>query len=453
MKRGAGSGLLLAVLWAALAAPAMAGWRPLAEPAPAFASWNGREVGAAARNPVLDIPAQTLRGAWLRFSGDVDSAASGMQFLLTALENDAISTRSVPSLCVARGPSRARCSSVLWVPPQATRVRLVVWAAQAPGHIQDVQLETAAGRSAVEQPHAGVEQLLGLVQERYYRSDEVDWPALRAQFDAIPAPPADVDPLPTMAQLLRDRLPGNRHTSIRLAHDTNVPASDIELPTCRQATPDVWVLRLPGALFTAPSAVQRYVRTAHRCMRTVPVEARWIVDLRGNGGGNMLPMLASIEEFFPPGPLLTFLDGRRRSTGLVSLARTGIVQDGRIAVAYPTRPGRRRTAPVGVLMNSNCGSSCEVVVASFLGRPQTRLFGQATSGLTTGNVPHPLGEHYSLFLTEGYMADRCGLAVPERIAPDVALDPGDEAAAIAQVRAMPSAPTRNKPTCPLGPRE
>lgn len=453
MKPRAWTGLLLAWLWAALPAPAGAQWRRLAEPTEVLASWEGQEVGAGAPNPLLDVPAQPLRGAWLRFSGEIDEAASGMQFVLTAFEDKTIYTRSVQSLCAVRESSRTRCSGVLWVPPQATRIRLVVWAAQAPSHIHDVALEVADSGRPAERPQPDLERLLDLVQERYYRSEEVDWPLLRAQLASIPLPPADTDLLPTAAQLLRFRLPGNRHTFVRLTSDLSVPAADIELPTCRQAAPDLWMLRLPGASFSEPAAVRRYVDAAHRCMRDVPVRARWIVDLRSNSGGNMLPMLASIEEFFPTGPLLALLDGRRTHTGIVSLARTGIVQDGRTVAAYRTRPGRRRTATVGVLMNASCGSSCEVVAVSFLGRPHTRLLGEPTAGLTTGNVPYPLDAHYSLLLTEGYMGDRCGHAVPERIAPDVALDPRDEAAAIALVREMPSGLPVTKPVCPLRPRE
>ncbi|WP_427914841.1 S41 family peptidase [Ramlibacter sp. MMS24-I3-19] len=424
----------------ACAAPANT-WHQVDSVAPALSSWEGREVGKTFPNPFTDLPAQNVHGRWLRVSGTVDEPRSGMQFLLTVFEQATIRTRSAPALCRPDNVAgRTRCVGLLWVPPEATRVRVVVWASLAPGHIHDVRLEMAdTGSPPAAQMRQRLASIIDLVQERYYRSHEVDWPQLREAFAAIPEPPSDVDPLPTLVQLLRDRLPGNRHTSLRLA--SPVSSASIELPTCDRWQGGVWALHLPATSFKYEDGLRAYVEAAHACLDRTPASTPWVIDLRGNQGGGMHPMLAAVQDFFAPGPLMTFLDESLQvNSDKVAIAPEGLIQSGEVIVpASAPLTGRRAAARVVVVIDSSCGSACETVAIAFRDRPGTRLVGEPTAGLTTGNVGHPINEDYTLTLTEGYMADRCGKRVPERIPPDTVIDPKDEAAAAAELRRLVSA--------------
>src|SRR5262249_2705971 len=120
--------------------------------------------------------------------------------------------------------------------------------------------------------------------------------------------------------------------------------------------------------------------------------AGWIIDLRGNEGGDMWPMLAGIAPVLGEGGLGAFVgpDGAKEKgsdrEGKV-LAGTEVAE----AAAEASRP--KQPAPtVAVLTDGKTASSGEAVAIAFRGRPKTRSFGQSTAGLSTSNEVFPLSD-------------------------------------------------------------
>lgn len=144
----------------------------------------------------------------------------------------------------------------------------------------------------------------------------------------------------------------------------------------------------------------------------------WIVDLRGNTGGNMWPMIAGI------GPILgeTSLGYFIGPTGMQSHweYRAGAsVLNGTPVVTMPNPIRLRRENPrVAVLTDNLVASSGEAVAISFRKRPDTRTFGMATCGLSTANSPFPLPDGALLNLTTAVMADRTKVEYGKSIPPD-----------------------------------
>ena len=97
-------------------------------------------------------------------------------------------------------------------------------------------------------------------------------------------------------------------------------------------------------------------------------------------------------------------------------------------------------APVAVLTGPRTASSGEATVLSFRGRPQTRSFGQPTSGLSTANVMRPLADGSALLLTTSVMRDRNDRGDGLKIEPDqrVEGDAATVAAAQAWLLAQPA---------------
>jgi hypothetical protein len=151
----------------------------------------------------------------------------------------------------------------------------------------------------------------------------------------------------------------------------------------------------------------------------------WIIDLRGNGGGNMWPMIAGIGFVLGEGRLGSFVapDGGTVDWGYhdgKAVIGPAGAETLNIAVkdpplALPTLP------PVAVLIDSGTASSGEAVAISFAGRPQERSFGTHTFGLSTSNNMFPLSDGASLFLNTAVEEDRLNRRYEEGIAPDVAV--------------------------------
>ena len=176
-----------------------------------------------------------------------------------------------------------------------------------------------------------------------------------------------------------------------------------------------------AAVRTFADSVQDQIRVADR-----PDLSGWIVDLRGNGGGNMWPMLAGVGAvlgdgiagyFIPPGGTASawaYANGASTNNGFAQAM---------VSSAYVVA----RTSPrVAVLTDNLVASSGEAVAISFRARPNTRSFGTATCGLSTANQTYRLSDGAMLYLTVAVMADRTRTPYGDSIGPDEIV-PGDAA--------------------------
>jgi C-terminal processing protease CtpA/Prc len=169
-----------------------------------------------------------------------------------------------------------------------------------------------------------------------------------------------------------------------------------------------------GAQATAfATAVQGAIASADR-----DDLAGWIVDVRGNGGGNMWPMLAGVGPVLGEGRVGYFIDPAGAESFWEYRAGEALLHG--TLLQRVDRPYRlRRGSPrVAVLIDNGTVSSGEAVVVSFQRRPDTRFFGTATCGLSTANQQFEMSDGASLLLTVSVMADRTKFLYGGPIAPD-----------------------------------
>jgi carboxyl-terminal processing protease len=147
----------------------------------------------------------------------------------------------------------------------------------------------------------------------------------------------------------------------------------------------------------------------------------WVIDLRGNGGGNMWPMLAGIGFVLGEGVAGSFVssDGTVQSEWSYKLgeALLGTKNANDFVVDAPLTLPQLPT--VAILIDSGTISSGEAIVVSFEGRPRTRFFGTHTFGLSSANSVLPLSDGAMLFLNSAIDADRTHHRYDDGIEPDV----------------------------------
>ena len=151
----------------------------------------------------------------------------------------------------------------------------------------------------------------------------------------------------------------------------------------------------------------------------------WVVDLRGNGGGNMYPMLAGVGPLTGEGTLGYFITGRREEPFAYRRGEAYAGKPGHgVRVPQPYRL-RQPASPVAVLIGPGTASSGEITALAFMGRPATRVFGQPSAGFTTANQLIPLADGAELNLAVSTEADRTrrqhlGPLAPDELVPAVA---------------------------------
>ncbi|GHA79100.1 S41 family peptidase [Pontibacter akesuensis] len=152
----------------------------------------------------------------------------------------------------------------------------------------------------------------------------------------------------------------------------------------------------------------------------------WIIDLRQNDGGMSSPMTAGIGPFVEKDKSVGWLDADGKSTYWI-YKKGKVFEDDKLVFDMKAKPYKvkSRRKPVAVLIGKNTSSSGEVVTTSFVGRPNTKLIGTNTQGLTSANNEHELSDGAYLVVTEGNYIDRNNkeyAKIGEGIAPDIRLE-------------------------------
>ncbi|SDP49014.1 S41 family peptidase [Lentzea jiangxiensis] len=241
---------------------------------------------------------------------------------------------------------------------------------------------------------ACVDRALDLLQRHSIDSKKADWPALRAQAHATDDPDEAIRGV--IAAL------GNPHTHLVTAERASSPRRT-GVPTGRLTGSTGWLV-LPG---THARYGRGYVTAGLKALREL-IAARptgWVVDLRGNGGGAMHPMLAVVAPLLGDGELGRFVGPHGGTSWGI---RRGHVRNGTKTAFRLRRVPAARSEPVAVLVDRRTASSGEAVLISFLGAPDVRTFGEPTAGYATANQTFPLPGGAQLAITTALMADRTG---------------------------------------------
>lgn len=170
-------------------------------------------------------------------------------------------------------------------------------------------------------------------------------------------------------------------------------------------------------------SIQRAIRTADRDGLT-----GWIVDLRGNLGGNMWPMIAGIGPVLGEGIIgwVVYNDREYEREYRNGAATSFGDVFARVANPYTLR---KEYPKVAVLTDGFVASSGEAIVVFFKGRPGTRSFGTPTCGHHHLQQAFDLSDGATLFLVAGQHADRTKQRHWGRIAPDEIIADQGEAVA------------------------
>jgi len=149
----------------------------------------------------------------------------------------------------------------------------------------------------------------------------------------------------------------------------------------------------------------------------------WIVDLRGNRGGNMWPMLAGIGPLLGVEKVGEFLDISSKPVGTWHYADGRAWLETPNSIASAVRASGTPvivsdTSPVALLMDEATGSSGEAIAIAFCGRARTRFFGVRSGASASSPRVWPLSDGAQIMLADAALADRNGRTYMNGVVPD-----------------------------------
>jgi hypothetical protein len=197
--------------------------------------------------------------------------------------------------------------------------------------------------------------------------------------------------------------------------DCSAPLAEsfVGLPT------DIGYVRV-GSYGGSTGASGQYTFEIQSAMQAIDSESvtGWIVDLRGNSGGNMWPMVAALWPFLQgvsgyfvdPDSLWTEWEVRREVAYLAG--------DSVATVVGAYAPAVAATGRVALLTDRRVSSAAEATAIAFRGRDNVRSFGTATCGQTTAIQPVTLSDGAILGLAVATIADRDSVLYGGALTPD-----------------------------------
>lgn len=190
-------------------------------------------------------------------------------------------------------------------------------------------------------------------------------------------------------------------------------------PRARQVTgAEVGMLRLPSFNTSSESAVGAYARTGIDEIARTSARCGWIVDLRGNTGGNLYPMLGAVLPLLAAGPVLHFeyLDGDRAA---VEIRDSSILLDEEVMLELDTAIPAGYRGHVAVVYDRRTASAGEGVALAFAGQEGVRSFGEPTAGYSTANITTTLDDGALVIMTVAVMTATDGTSADGgRLLPD-----------------------------------
>lgn len=236
-----------------------------------------------------------------------------------------------------------------------------------------------------------------------------EWDEAKAA--ALAARPASIEEAQDVVKAAL-KVAGGKHSFIKTA-DWVVEDEDAqwEMPSVSVSEDGIATIKLP--FFSGNREEERkYTQTI---LEGLPDELHGaVIDLRGNLGGNMYPMIASVHRFIKDGENMLRFRGRKRTSWIPMsfvLSSEGV------------QAGDYFDCPVAILTDSLTASSGEATLICFLGEDKVRTFGGPTAGYASCNSSFRMPDGSYLVLTTGCDVSRTGeVFCDDPIVPDVLTD-------------------------------
>lgn len=264
-------------------------------------------------------------------------------------------------------------------------------------------------------------EVLDIMESNSINRRNIDWQALRRDMFARASNAQTIAAAEPALLLALGRL-GDNHSFIQTTSGRTLYNGNAQCGGARTSftpTREVGYIAVPSFSGTQ-SEGDAYARNMQQSIRAQdnPDMKGWIVDVRGDTGGNMWPMIAGIGPILGEGLAGHFIDISGVEIPWLYRAGSSVYNQTNV-VTVPTPYVLIKSNPkVAVLIDNGTASSGEATVISFIGRSNTKLFGTSSCGLSTANVNFPLSDGAMLFLTVSTMADRNKNQFGGRITPD-----------------------------------
>ncbi len=269
-----------------------------------------------------------------------------------------------------------------------------------------------------------INEVVDIMESNSINRNVINWSDFRNQVLSSASNARSIDQTDGALRLALQLL-GDNHSFIQKENGSIISGSSVSCPPSNLpdvSTPDnVGYIKIPFFIGTDNANTIAFAEDIQDQIRNSDNQdvVGWIVDLRGNTGGNMWPMLAGVGPILGEGIVGYFIgpDGSAQSWSY--LGGSSRINQNTLVQVTNSYELINPNPKVAVLLDRAVISSGEAIAVAFVGRENTQSFGSATCGLSTANEGFSLSDGSTLLLTTAYMADRDRNIFGVPIEPDV----------------------------------
>ncbi|MDR6457746.1 hypothetical protein J2786_000839 [Chryseobacterium vietnamense] len=269
-----------------------------------------------------------------------------------------------------------------------------------------------------------IQDFKNIVKKNSIFSDKLDWQNIDTNLQYLSKGMKTIDDTtPALRYILQNlRQAGDNHSFIsgKERSEKQKKSNTIEAkPDSRLIDQNIGYISVPGFGSLNKEVGNDFALQIHNMIKKLDSENTikgWIVDLRGNTGGNMYPMIGGLGSLIGEGTLGYFVYKDQKSPWIYKDRKFG---DNKIAEPYSLKSGQ---AKIAVLIGPNTASSGEATTIAFIGKSNVKLFGKPSAGYTSANSIYPLSDGKSFALASSYEMDRNGKVYYGKIDPDVPVE-------------------------------
>jgi hypothetical protein len=270
-----------------------------------------------------------------------------------------------------------------------------------------------------------------IVKQNSIYSDSLNWESIDSDIKLLSNGMKSLDEAKSVTSYILDKLiaAGDHHSFILSKTNTeksNNGNLDDREPSGKMLNKNIGYIYVPGFLSSSDSASKRFSEKIQSIIKELDLQNEikgWIVDLRENTGGNMYPMIAGLGPLIDNGTLGHFVssNNKREYKWYYENGKCGAGIGTIVNIKNFYFP-KNRNSRIAVLVGENTASSGEMTTISFIGKSNTKLFGQPTAGLTTANHGFKLSDKSTLLLAVSTVTDRNNKKYLQSINPNIICD-------------------------------
>lgn len=370
--------------------------------------------------PVYIKTEKAERGAWLTAKMIDHKTGKTIGFATTKLIEGSTNWEKNKSILIAEHDADVRISGVL--------------KSKGIGWFDDIIIEETPLNDSTP-PTKDVSELIDrfvdTVQTYSLYKDSINWTALRNNITRLSTGIKSMEDAHTILNYVIDklRLAGDNHSSIVFPSSSNTTQAtqmkDLAVvPEGKYMGDNIGYIKLPYFNTIDSTSGMIFGDMIVKIIKRIDTRNTingWIVDLRDDYGGSMFPMITGLIPIIGTDTLGYFVNKEEKIPWFTTKEGSWVNS----VIKVKTNKSytiKNRNAKIAVLIGPRTASSGEATAISFIGKTNTKLFGQSSGGYTSSNKSFKLRDGSYLILATAVEADRNMKLYHAGISPDVIVE-------------------------------